>query len=310
MITIPWLRPNRLSAGGCELRQGKRPHRVPFGGSGFIPADRFSRSTTVGGNMDDVQVPLLIDLNTLHAGKIQQSVLFQFAGRIVDVELPVQTVLRQHHLPFYVPVLLLGIVNIAFTINVHPGVDIPPARQLLPEMCSFVIPSLDGILVYKQLMRSRGREGNRLAGPVKSQNADAFLTEFPPVNPAVPSEDGIQEQGLLRMRESALEIGGAPRRDQPTLLNIDEVRIPCLQDVPLLIQAIDGAELLVAVSGIVFHIHVPRLRIDIQDGQPTVLSRIGQRSAVILPLCFQREVCTGQLLQTSRTVAVGHPDQR
>jgi len=67
-------------------------------------------------------------------------------------------------------------------------------------MCSFVVPAFDGMFVYKQLMASCRRERYRLACAVKTQDADAVIAKFPPVNPAILSEYGIQKQGFFRMR--------------------------------------------------------------------------------------------------------------
>ena len=79
--------------------------------------------------------------------------------------------------------MLLGVVNIAFAIHVHPGVNIPPACKSLPD--GSVKSAFDGNGIHKQFILTRGRERNRLAGAVKAQNADAVITEFPPIDPAI-----------------------------------------------------------------------------------------------------------------------------
>ena len=79
VIAVPGLRPD-LFSGWREFRHGKRPHRKPFGRLGFGPVDTLFERSTIGGNMDDVQIPLPINLNALHAGKIQHRFLLQFTG--------------------------------------------------------------------------------------------------------------------------------------------------------------------------------------------------------------------------------------
>ena len=134
--------------------------------------------------------------------------------------------------------------------------------------------------------------------------------EFPAVDPAVLSEYGIDKQVLLGIAEAPFEIDGTPGRDKPALFNVNEVGIPGLQNLALLVQTIDRAEGLGTVAGIVFHVDVARFGVHVQHGHLPVLSRVAQRAAIILPLVLQGKIVARQLLQRSRTVAVGHPHQR
>jgi hypothetical protein len=95
-------------------------------------------------------------------------------------------------------------------------------------MCFLVEPAFDGSRIHKQFMLARGCEWDGISIAVKAQNADAFLSEPPSVNPAILSEYRIQKQGFLRMREATLEIGGTPRREKPALFDVNEVGIPLL----------------------------------------------------------------------------------
>ena len=67
--------------------------------------------------------------------------------------------------------------------------------ETCPHLTREVLEEL-GNRIHEQFMLTRRRERKRLAGAVKSQNADAVITESPAVDPAVLSEDGLDREAV------------------------------------------------------------------------------------------------------------------
>ena len=76
---------------------------------------------------------------------------------------------------------------------------------------------------------------------VIAQDADGFITVFPPVDPAIFSEYGINEQVIVRISEGAFAIDVSPGRKEFALFYVKEEGIPCLQYVSFLIQAMPAS---------------------------------------------------------------------